>query len=589
MSKRYFDQGENRVNYGEMLLPEIGYDIVFAVGLTYSLDLEALLGVPVSLGLLDEIDESYVHNPYLLLEAIRKSSDKIAVFCNAGSMAMPQNIQSVFALLENSVFEVKLQNRQNFHPKLWFVKYSNGIDEYMKLIVLSRNLTFDRSFDYAVSMNGKITRKKNIKNQPLADMLNYVADFSYGAKKRGVLRLAEEIMQVSEFEISDEFEECEFIPLGIGSKLAEDTMIGDRYSDIFVVSPFLSDGIINDLVKKAKNKTLVTRKSSLTQNIMDCFDEVYITKDYVLQGDEIQEEQENGHDNLQKNIEKTLTQDIHAKIYFTRGENGNYLYVGSANASQNAFYKNVEFLLKLKFKTHQTSYDKIKSDFLPNDGFFEKLPELGELETKDSLESNIDDAFKDIIFAIKKAQVTATGASYQITVTTNGNRTCKKAFIAPIFKIDEWKVFDRQIEFDNIALNELSEFFTIKIDNEQTLCKIKTDGIPAERDKAIFKTIIGSKAGFLSYVSLILSDNLPEALLEQGEILKDMVSDGSTPANIVPTSLYENMLQTAVKNPYKLLDIENLLQYVDSDIVGDEFVETYKEFQSVAKGLVRRR
>ena len=48
-----FDLANDRLSYGELLHPEAGYTLDSAVGMTYSLDLEALLGVPVSLGMLD--------------------------------------------------------------------------------------------------------------------------------------------------------------------------------------------------------------------------------------------------------------------------------------------------------------------------------------------------------------------------------------------------------------------------------------------------------------------------------------------------------------------------------------------------------
>ena len=112
-----FDAAHNRLSYSELLMPEQGYTLDFAVGLTYSLDLEALLGIPVSLGLLEEADSDAMKSPFYLLEAIRKSSDNIAIFCNAGGIALPQKIQGVYSLLENSVFEVKLKNKAFISPK----------------------------------------------------------------------------------------------------------------------------------------------------------------------------------------------------------------------------------------------------------------------------------------------------------------------------------------------------------------------------------------------------------------------------------------------------------------------------------------
>jgi len=161
-----FDTAQNRLSYSELLQPEIGYSLDFAVGLTYSLDLEALLGIPVSLGLLDEVDSELMRSPFYLLEAIRKSSDKLAIFCNAGGISLPNKIQSVYSLIENSVFEIKLANKQNFHPKMWVIKYKNIEGKaYIKFMVLSRNMTFDNSIDLCVAMQGDITRTRSKKNQ----------------------------------------------------------------------------------------------------------------------------------------------------------------------------------------------------------------------------------------------------------------------------------------------------------------------------------------------------------------------------------------------------------------------------------------
>ena len=61
----------------------------------------------------------------------------------------------------------------NFHPKLWILQYHNVNDgrTMIKVVVLSRNLTFDQSMDMAIEMTGYVGREVNPKNQPLADML----------------------------------------------------------------------------------------------------------------------------------------------------------------------------------------------------------------------------------------------------------------------------------------------------------------------------------------------------------------------------------------------------------------------------------
>lgn len=47
----------------------------------------------------------------------------------------------------------------------------------IKVVVLSRNLTFDQSMDMAIEMTGYVGREVNPKNQPLADMLTFVSQF----------------------------------------------------------------------------------------------------------------------------------------------------------------------------------------------------------------------------------------------------------------------------------------------------------------------------------------------------------------------------------------------------------------------------
>ena len=209
-----FDLANDRLSYSELLRPDAGYTLDFAVGMTYSLDLEALLGVPVSLGMLDETDSGSMSSPLFILEAIRKSSDRIALFCNAGCIKLPDRIQSVYSLLENSVFQVKLSQSSNFHPKIWVLKYSQeGGSSYIKLLVLSRNLTFDSSIDISAALRGDIGMEPSEKNRPLADFLRYVSRFSNGKKKLQTIALADDVLHVAAFEVSPPFEDYDFYPI----------------------------------------------------------------------------------------------------------------------------------------------------------------------------------------------------------------------------------------------------------------------------------------------------------------------------------------------------------------------------------------
>ena len=73
----------DRLDYGKILAPEANYKFDFAIGTTYSLDLDALVGGCIALGLAEDTDSELLKNPVYLLEALRTTGHKIALFCEA--------------------------------------------------------------------------------------------------------------------------------------------------------------------------------------------------------------------------------------------------------------------------------------------------------------------------------------------------------------------------------------------------------------------------------------------------------------------------------------------------------------------------
>ena len=102
----------DRLNYGSLLEPDLGYKVDFAIGTTYSLDLNALIGASLSLGLSEETDSSLMNNPVFLLEALNTTAGKIALFCENGQIHLPSNQNKMFILLEQMVFDVTTGKRR---------------------------------------------------------------------------------------------------------------------------------------------------------------------------------------------------------------------------------------------------------------------------------------------------------------------------------------------------------------------------------------------------------------------------------------------------------------------------------------------
>ena len=563
-----FDVANDRLSYGELLRPDVGYTLDFAVGTTYSLDLEALLGVPVSLGLLEDADAEQMRSPLYVLEAIRTSSDKIAIFCNAGGIKLPDKIQSVYSLLEESVFQVKLSRNSNFHPKLWVLKYSNEAGKsYIKLLVLSRNLTFDSSIDLCVAMRGEVKHARRLKNKSLADILTFVGQYAKRAKQQQILSLAEDVMRVPTFEVEHPFEDYTFFPMGIPDYPGSDTKLFEQKYDLFAVSPFLSDNVVQQLTENAGQKILVTRKSSVTKRTMEAFDHVFITKD-ILSDNEFGSKQ-----------------DIHAKLYFTTTQDGNYLYIGSANASHNAFYRNVECLLRLKYKPNCIGMKTFTQDFLPSENCpYEELTYIPEIPPADPSQKLIDEALREAVYALKRADVLSNGTAYSIQINAKELKTAEPVLIAPLQRQDLMTLLRPQTVFDGLLLKEISEFFVLRVQSQTLVVKVDTQGIPKDRDQAIYRGIIDSKAKFMTYLSFVLSEN-PASFTAETDLLDDVLlcGNGRDGAGAATAAIYEKMLRVFHQNPNRLKGIADMIRRLEPDVVGEDFVQMYQQFEAAAK------
>ena len=85
-----FRPDEDRLDYGNELLPPEGFHFVRAVATTYSLDFETLIAALVPLALKGDIEEKERYsNPIATVQAIRKVICRLVIFCQSGTMKDP--------------------------------------------------------------------------------------------------------------------------------------------------------------------------------------------------------------------------------------------------------------------------------------------------------------------------------------------------------------------------------------------------------------------------------------------------------------------------------------------------------------------
>ena len=163
----------------ELIRAPHGYRLDFALLTTYTLDLEALLVLPLSvLARPDGGLEELLADPLRLHQALRDAGDRVHVFVDETGIAIPRSARLLYAMLESSVHPVRAPNGGAFHPKVWVARFTatdEATDELpalLRIAVLSRNLTFDRSWDVALASEASPQGKRRVApSRPLGDFL----------------------------------------------------------------------------------------------------------------------------------------------------------------------------------------------------------------------------------------------------------------------------------------------------------------------------------------------------------------------------------------------------------------------------------
>lgn len=586
----------NDIVYTEVMQSD-GFVVDYAICTTYSLDMPTLLSVPFMLGTMVDLTEDTMRSPHFILETINRSVDKFAVFCNAGCIAVPPANSKLYSLLERSVVQVTLPANGhgyiNFHPKLWVIKETNPEtgEKQIKLVVLSRNLTCSHDLDIVCEMVGKIetepaTEKAQKKHAPLADFLTWLIKKKVNSTiKKKIKAICEDIRCIERFNLEDSpFEDYSFFPMGLpnynGTTECLEQNILKHAAEMLIISPFVDDNILKKMVSCTPNakKTLITRHSSIKPEMMRMFNHgVYAPKEV-----------------LTDKVEKDVIVDLHEKVYFIRSQEGNQsynrLYLGSTNATTNGFGRNVEFLLQLQFSPYKTSYDKFRSELI-NDSdecMFEKVVAIPDDDTTKEDVPN-ERVLRTAIDAIQKAEIKPCNSLYSITIHCYQNQLPKQSLsLYPLGCEGIESNLADGIVFTDLELSMLTEFYVIQTGDLRRVIKIPTTGMPEERDTAIFRSIINTKAKFINYLSFMLTDDIEQYIVETQLLEKENDSDkASFLEQLICTSLYEDMVRKAYTNPDRIAAIRQLLDKAEENVRPENFKEMYETFEKVLKQIKR--
>ena len=376
----------NRQLLRDALRPPAGYVLDRAITTTFSLDLMALLAIPVSFTCfqLKDQDGPPQIDPLALVEALRRYAGKIAVFCQAGQIHVPRHVQLLLGYLEDSVYEVKAPCGGVFHPKLTVLRYpaQENTDSVAKLppvayrlLCSSRNLTFDRSWDTLLLLDGVLAQHRTnafARNHSLARFVRELPGLCINPVSArwasDVNSTADELLKV-EFEIPNGFTDMEFSPLGLGWT-PRWPILGHRRT--LAMAPFVDDGFIKRFMDSAIPLGIVSRAESLDElsggHISKLFDAWYMnTAADPIPVDYEEESVTAGPDaggsalEVEARVELTPAvqlHGLHAKLFVSDDGWNSHVWTGSANATVAAFERNVEFMVHLTGRRSSCGIDR---------------------------------------------------------------------------------------------------------------------------------------------------------------------------------------------------------------------------------------
>ena len=592
----------------DSLRPPPGY--IFSAGLatTYSLDLTTLLSVPLHLALRSSDDRNaMLQDGVALLEALRRTTDRLSIFCQQGRIYAPNLPHVLYGLLESCVVEVMAPHGGVFHPKIWVLRFQrpgNSHDVVLRLLVLSRNLTGDRSWDLSLSLDGTPGKRTVTQNRPLADLLAALPDLAASPPiariRKDCETLADELRQTTWAELPGAFEELTFHTLGLKRR----SWSPKASKRLAVISPFVTASALHALAATTEEAVvLVSRPDELAR-----VSKASLARFGMLKVLHEGAETDDGDDTLAAD---RLTRGLHAKAYIVENGWDTTLYLGSANATNASLVAgtNVEILAELTGKRSRVG--GIDS-FLGDDGLreylteFEPLAETPPLSIEEQAEKIIDAVRSELMLAgIRLCCTAADEDVWDLRLSAKGNIKLKQIESIRIWPISLPK--ERAIDgaplattgeglIPRCATASITGFVAFELTTalcSHAVCfvlNLPVDNMPEGRDAAVLRTIVANREGFLRYLLLLLQDmdDLPSI----GDLVSAIGGRWNTVGSLDGLPLLEELTRAYSRNPGRLSSVRKLVEQLNAtpeghEIIPDEFMDLWRVFDSMLQGSAR--
>lgn len=582
------------------LKPPPGMEIDAAVGTTFTLDLTALLAVPVAATFAS--DEQDGPESASLLEVVRRHANRTVLFCQAGAISVPPKYRAALTFVEQSVVEVRRPTGGIFHPKVWVVRFSGAGSYLHRVLVMSRNLTFDRSWDVIVRLDEEPDAARTMNTGGIVEFVRALP--SLAAREHPLIQsdLVEDLantLATATLAVPTPFESGSFAPL-----LSRNDGQPFRHTcdHALAISPFLSEGAARSFVDTATAWAgVVSRPAALDASAdgVRHVERVLRLKDAVLDAERTIDDTFDTTDTDDSVGEMKHLRGLHAKTYVQDHGDRATCWIGSANLTAGAFSTNVEMLVRLTGHVGDVGVDSLLSPIPQKNNlswFVEDHP-LPETSEDSEAEEGLSE-LEGHAFDVASGDVT-------LTLTAAGEHWDAELTIKPWQLPDGMSVRARLLSLDNepaievvegtaswqaIPLSLITPFVVLEAHAggavRRTLVRAQLVGDPEDRRRSVIANAIASRDDFFRYLAALLGDELGFGSAGTGDGLFSggWIGGGST-------RVLEDLLITASRHPARLASLDETLKQLRgrpdvAEIVPEDFHQLWDAVYANRKGAI---
>lgn len=586
------------------------------VGTSYSLDLETALAVPLSLSFfVPESREKVLESPLATLEGLERNAERLAVFCDTGRiLARPTPQSRLCALLEQMVIEVTAPQSGAFHPKVWVLRYepsAEGGARKLRLLILSRNLTADQSWDLALQLDGTEGNSKREDNRPLGEFLRRLPGISRNAVPGHVGGLVDSLAESvdrAEWTLPQPFKTVSFAVNGFGTEVWRP----EWSTRMAIVSPFCDAAALERLAKRTQNPPrLVSRSEELDkvpEQVLAKFAEVSVMSDRVPVDADGEDDQ----------LHSQALSGLHAKAFIQEFSFDTRVIVGSGNATSPALLsgRNVEVFAALTGRRSRVGgideilgsecFGQLLEPYKPS-----PVPVVDPEQT--AADHRIDRAFQEIVRTKLKVRCEGrAGDAGSETLWRLVSRVDQSLELEGIDFVRVWPITRSEqhavealeclrravsLEVAALPLADVTRFFAVhlrdasgKAETRFTL-GVELEGLPPHRTESVVRSLVGNREAFLRYLRLLLAELSDPYAAQIAARSADASNHGKSWAALNSEAVLEDMVRALANGRERLAAIRRLIERLEGSSAGEatavppEFLEMWNSFATVLDKL----